>query len=453
MKVNHTIYGIILFLILIGLIYILNKNKTNNNNNITEYFDSTPTPTPTKKLKNIPTPTPPYDLNNDYMIYEKSYFDLSGNNLNSKNDKTIKQCLISCANDKNCKGITIDSSSKVDSDVLNSKNYECYAIKDAKTCYSKLQGSGLQRSESQNYTTYLKKSVPSSGQLCLSDTNLGQPIMIKANHNLYLYIDNNKLYTTTQNKIEFDKLYDKAKFKIVNGLYGDETISIQPYNSNDLFLSHNFPREKGITLKRISRDDTDDMKKNSSFRIVSGLSNKGYSIKILNFPNMYFKLNNDNKEINEVSVDAIENKSNTTLNELSTFYIVKELDVVIDENLSKFDVDYSEINQEEEDTTSSLTQEDKYKLMKNKNLNTLDRQYLMLDNQYKKINDLEFLHTSNISKIGREFANQSARLALGKYIKEKDEIDLLKETTTVTPGFNMPSVDNIRAQTQSLTQS
>ncbi len=84
--------------------------------------------------------------------------------------------------------------------------------------------------------------------------------------------------------------------------------------------------------------------------------------------------------------------------------------------------------------------------MKNKNLNTLERQYLMLENQNKQINNLEFLHTSNISKIGREFANQSARLALGKYIKEKDDIDILKEKTSITPGFNMPSVDSFRGK-------
>ena len=434
MKVNHTIYGVILFLILIALIYILNKNK--NNKIITEYFDSTPTPSPSQT---------PYNLNKDYVVYEKSYFNLDGSKLQNK---TLDECLKSCNNEKKCKGITIDSSNNVGID--SSDKFTCNIIKDTKTCYSKFQGSGLQRSESQNYTTYLKKSVPSSGQLCLSDTNLGQPLMIKAKHNLYLYIDNNKLYTTKQPKIEYDKLYDKAKFKIVKGLYGLDTISIQPYNSSNLYLTHNFPREKSISLKQINDDDTntnlEDLKKNASFRIVSGLSNKGYSIKILNFPNMYFKLNNNNKEINEVSIDSIENKSNTELNELSTFYIVKELEVVKDEDLGKFENDYSEEIQEEEDSVSSLTQQDKYKIMKNKNLNTLERQYLMLENQNKQINNLEFLHTSNISKIGREFANQSARLALGKYIKEKDDIDILKEKTTITPGFNMPSVDSFRGK-------
>ena len=84
--------------------------------------------------------------------------------------------------------------------------------------------------------------------------------------------------------------------------------------------------------------------------------------------------------------------------------------------------------------------------MKNKNLNTLDRQQLMLENQNKQINNLEFLHINNISKIGREFANQSARLALGKYIKEKDTIDLLKQNKPITPGENIPSIDTIKAQ-------
>jgi hypothetical protein len=430
MKINHTIYGIILFLSLLVLIYLL---KTNTNNT-TEYFQDPPPPSPT--LSSFTN-----QINNDYIIYEKSYFNLD----NVLNDKTLKECLTICNKNKKCKGITIDSSIKIDNIDTDTNIYKCYMITDTDTCYSNLQGSGIQRSDAENYTSYLKKSTASSSKLCLTTENMGKTFTINNQNDIYWCLNNNQLYGIDKNKIEFDKLYDNTKFKIVAGLYGSGTISFQLLNLNNMYLTHNFPRDKKIVLKQLTDSSSQDFKKNASFRMVSGLSNKGYSIKILNFPNMYFKINGS-KHMNEIIIETIESKNNKELNNASTFFLSDELVVIKNEELHNFNADYAEDIEDENNSVPSFTQEDKIKRMKNKNINTLDRQNLMLENQNKQINNLEFLHINNISKIGREFANQSARLALGKYIKEKQTIDLLKENKPIKPGENIPSIDTIRAQ-------
>jgi hypothetical protein len=72
--------------------------------------------------------------------------------------------------------------------------------------------------------------------------------------------------------------------------------------------------------------------------------------------------------------------------------------------------------------------QDKIKKMRSKNLYTLDKQSNLLENQTNTINDYNFTQKTDISDISREFANQSANLALTKYLEEKNDIDNLKKS-------------------------
>jgi hypothetical protein len=78
------------------------------------------------------------------------------------------------------------------------------------------------------------------------------------------------------------------------------------------------------------------------------------------------------------------------------------------------------------------------------NNNYLDKQSIILENQNNRIKNMENVHFANISKIGREFANQSAKLALSKYMKEKDDIEVLK-STGISSVDSMPSVKSFRS--------
>ena len=96
--------------------------------------------------------------------------------------------------------------------------------------------------------------------------------------------------------------------------------------------------------------------------------------------------------------------------------------------------------------SGNLTPEEKANKMKHKNLYNLEKQALMLENQMKMINSYDFIHKNNISNIGREFANQSANLALSKYLQEKDDVNLSAKNSSsiVNNGLNTPSVSQFK---------
>ncbi len=406
-------YGIILFLILLGLIYLLNKK--NDSSSITEGFTA----------------------NNNFIIYEKAYFDLDTKQ--PLGEKTKETILNKCMKDNNCKGITFDTES----------NY--YIIKNTNTCYSTFLGSGIQKADAVNYTTYLKKTVPVSDKLCITSSLIDSTFFTIGNKNkLYLCAIDNQLYGIDKNKIQFNKMYENCRFKIINGLYSspsNPTISIKlatTGSEGNLCLTHNFPRSKNLVFKDIKSSDTDAIKKSATFRLVSGLSNEGFSFKLIDIPNTFLRFENQ-KNNTRVIVATIDNKNNIETNDLATFYMNEEIEKVeITPETMEKEATYSDDLEEEveNEPVSSVSKEDKIKRMKNKNMSVLERQSFLLEEQNKKINSMELVHIGNIGKISREFANQSAQLALGKYLKEKNDMEVLQKNNP----DNTPSVEKFRGR-------
>jgi hypothetical protein len=411
---KHTIYGVVLFLILLGLIYLLNK-KNNVIIDIEEGFKG---------------------VVDNFITYEQAYFDLDNKFPLDEKIKTKDDVLNSCMKDKNCMGITFDDD-----------NY--YIIKNINTCYSSLLGSGIQKADAKNYTTYLKKSVPLSDKLCLTSATRGSFFTIGSKNNLYLCAIDNQLYGVDKNKIQFNKISDNSRFKIVSGLYSSSTNPTISFklesgtSSSNLYISHNFPRSKNIILKEIKSGDSEVVKKSATFRLVGGLSNEGFSIKLLDIPNTFLRFETQ-KNNTRVIATTIENKNNIETNDLATFYMMKEIEKVdiTPESIEEETKHTIDDEVEDEMPVSSITKEEKIKRMKNKNMSVLEKQTMLLEEQNKKINNMELVHLGNIGKISREFANQSAQLALGKYLKEKNDIDILQKNNP----DNTPSVEKFRGR-------
>jgi hypothetical protein len=201
------------------------------------------------------------------------------------------------------------------------------------------------------------------------------------------------------------------------------------------YVVHDYPRKDYLFLKEIDENNVNDKKK-ASFKITESLLKKGVSFKIVDFENIYVRIENSSLTSDNVILSQLINSSDQ---EAGTFYIKPgkndESDLVESENQQKL-----------KDDIQSLSDEEKFKLMKKNNSNKLEIQKLNLEKQNRQIDDMNYYHLNNINFVGREFANQSARLALGKYIKEKDTIDLLKQNKPITPGENIPSIDTIKAQ-------
>ena len=82
--------------------------------------------------------------------------------------------------------------------------------------------------------------------------------------------------------------------------------------------------------------------------------------------------------------------------------------------------------------------------MKTLNLYKIDKQNSLLDNQTNMISAYDFIHNNNISNISREFANQSAHLALSKYLQEKDNIEKIKNSNDNNLVDNSPSINKLK---------
>ncbi len=275
---------------------------------------------------------------------------------------------------------------------------------------------------------------------------------------MYLYMNlENNLASINKFKVQIDNLYNNTKFTFVNGLYGKGNVSIKcnDLKGNSLYLIHNFPSRKQLSFQKISSDDSVDIKKRASFRLVSGLSGNGFSIKLFGITDTYIKVIGSNRKNDTVIADRIIlNNDNTDIvkKELASFRFTSEIIRTNPtpsgtEKPDKYIPNYDVLNEENDEETakiSKVTKEEKIKLLKNKNINYLDKQSMILENQNNRIKNMENVHFVNINKIGREFANQSAKLALSKYMKEKDDIELLK-STGVSSVDSMPSVESFRS--------
>jgi hypothetical protein len=431
MEINYKLYAIFLFIIILVLIYLLNRTPTDYNELIEEIKEG-------------------FEVD-DYIELDNVYFDLS-NIVNLSEETNIEDILKKVDIDKKCNGITVLKST------ANTYN-KYYKITNLNSSYSELQGSGEQRLNSTKYKTYIKKSVAGSSKLLITKDNIESNFFnIRGKSNMYMGIKDDHLCGINKSEVQISNLYDNVKLKFVNGLYGTDNISIRLYNNNlpnDMYITHNYPVNRKLTLKKITLTDGDEIKKKASFRVLSGLTQEGISFKILGFENIYFKLAGNNNKIDSIIVEKILNDRDRNANELiqlqklATFYFSPDIEVInpgtnINDLATNLMANDMTTNNEDDNSVSSVTKEDKIRILKNKNMNSLEKQSFIIDTQNKKIKDMELLHFSNIGKIGREFANQSAKLALAKYLTEKDDIDLLNSKGLV-PGSNMPSVQSFKS--------
>ena len=427
---NHQIYGILLFVSILLLIYLLNKNYTQRNQdiiynvNMTEGFDSSPTPNP---------------ILDNYIEYDNTYFDIGPEN--EIKNRTLEELLMECDNNPNCYGITKLKNSK------NDDNTSFFNIKNINSCKTQYQGSDLEKELSKNYITYIKKDFPNSDKLCL---NLNEQIKefskLNSISSIYGYNDlvwtikNNKIELITAALIDVNNYYNLCKFKIVEGLYGKNTISIK-YEIDGFptqYVVNEYPKKNYLFLREIKDNDL-DWKKYASYKMVNGLSKEGFSLKVLGFPDIYVIANGKTPNLlNIVSIELTDDDTKT----LGTFFIKPELTKEInDENSSDFSKKLNDTNND-----INLSIEEKTKKMKSKNLYTLEKQAAMLENQMNMINSFDFIHKNNISNIGREFANQSANLALSKYLAEQENIKSAGDNwnSILANGSNMPSVSKFK---------
>ncbi len=415
MKVNYQIYGLLLFIGLIILILLLNKNNSNpksingNQQQLTEGFEN--------------------QIDN-YELMDSSFFDLGVTPWNNMN---LEEALQKCSNVSSCIGIT---RKKKESGTTSQEtdNTETFPILSKGPCHTKFVGGPLQKSKAPNYMSYIKKMSASSVK-CLNDKTIENYLSFATKNNLYWCVDNkdNSLKLLSASRIAQNKLFSKANFKIVSGLFAEGSVSIQvsktlsdsETSEPTYYIVHDYPKQEHLFLKEIGENES-DLKKKASFKMIPGLIKEGFTLKIIGFNDMYFKYIGESMTVGNISDSEKESATFFTMTPISEETTMNELEKKNDDEIKNVD----------------LSPQEKFLKMKNKNLLSLEKQQIMLEEQNKKINNFQFMHIGNIGRISREFANQSAELALSKYLREKESIDeLSKKNKSID---NIPSVDSLK---------
>ena len=140
---NHQIYGVLLFAIVIILIYLLNRNES--------------------KLENFAN-----NVVDDYVIYDNAYFDFDDGQKNI----TLESALTQCNQNNYCYGVSKLKGKTPADDVF-------FPISKLDFCRTKYQGSDLEKSESKNYISYIKKNASNQDFMCITDDNLINKTMLK----------------------------------------------------------------------------------------------------------------------------------------------------------------------------------------------------------------------------------------------------------------------------------
>jgi hypothetical protein len=450
---DHRIYGIIIFAGIILLIYLLNYNYIYQNKE-GFYGVSDSTSTSTSGSASPPTSSVTEEkLLEGYNIYDNTYINLSNLIVPETESQrvSLKDALILCNKNTNAIGVTKDKT------VLN----KYYLISKNDYCKTQYMGSDLEKDKVLNFKTYIKKSIINSDLMCINDNLFDKRyISIGGNNNLYWMVDNdNKIQSVDISKIDITGKYIKTRFKIVKGLSGTNTVSFKYVEGNhpDRYVVNDYPKKSYLYLREINSNEL-DWKNKASFRISPSLTyssseastntnimtfdnKKKYSLKIIGFPNMYIIANEISKNfLNIISSETIATETYEKTDFMFLPELTKESILQIEQTLTETD--------ESSNGDNDLTPTNKFEKMKTKNLYTLDKQSNMLDNQNGMMNAYDFIHTNNMSNIRREFANQSAILALSKYIEEKENMEeMQKDSTGFSPqGLpdNTPSVSSIK---------
>ena len=430
--------GIIIFISILLFIYSINSYNRNNWKNYNN--------------KNIEGFTL-NELGRNRELYHEvsnSYFGLDEKH--KLESVTLNEAMEKCNIRNDCLGITRkNTTQRFNPD----EREDYYIIRDTGRCRTKYFGSAFEKNEASKYTSYIKKSVGNVESLCITDETIdkGMKVSIESNDNL-IVLGLNETNNINPNIVGYSKpsikvnnLYPLTSFKIVKGLVGDGTISIQHADDKykSFYVSHNFPKTNHITLKQV-RTNQKDLARMATFRIVPSLNKKGgFSLRLLDFPDVYVRLEGNKRNNDNLMVAPRKGLGTNEFNNHSTFNIRNELNQTSFDDMESSETTGKNILEDDENNVNILNPQDKFRIMKNKNLFTLDKQSVILENQNKKLRDFSFIHSGNINKIGREFAKQSADIALSKFLEDKDEILLLEKklNSKNMSGDNIPSIKNM----------
>jgi len=403
---NHQTYGILLFLLIITLFYLLNRsNKLEKREGFVD------------------------GSNEKYHEYQSSYFNDSEPRGDKWKDQTLEQCFKTCDNDKKCLGVSRQ--------VYDSANLKatCYPIYSTKSCKSTHQGSGQERTNARNYNSYIKKTLEDHEHLCLAANNLNRDLSIICTNDLYWLLEDEKMVGYSSTYIEIDERYRQAGFKIVDGLAGDGTVSFEPLNNkySNHCVVHQYPRKEQLFIMEKSKLKTVNDKARASFRVSQGLNGQGLSIRIIQYPEVYVQFENKKKKGDRLIAVPIE--KNRHLYDLATFYFH---DVIDKKNIS------DSVKQMEESDVLVVTPQEKNRKARTKNLHSLEKQKALLESQNQQILNFDFTQANQVNYIGRELAKQASHIELGNYLQEQESFALLQKKLGKTnqTGDNMPSKEN-----------
>ncbi len=373
----------------------------------------------------------------NYDVFDNSFFDLSVTPWTNIN---LEEALQKCYATPSCVGITRKKKSVNPNESASddTENNETYPILKLEKCNTVFMGSPLEKSKAQYYKSYIKKSSANKN-ICLNENTIKNYFSFtnKANLHWCLNDTDKSIRLLSAPRIRQANILSKAHFKIVTGLFSNDSISIQvSKTTNDTesesteplyYVYHDFPKQEKLLVTEMIENDT-ALKKKASFKMVHGLTKEGFSLKLIGLPDYYVK--NVNNELMVGTINAAEKED-------ATFYTISPIEE------QSYDNKESE-ETENENATIDLSPQEKFLKMKNKNLLSLEKQQLMIEEQNKKIKNYQFVHFGNIGRISREFANQSAELALSKYLKEKESIDEIANKNKNKSIDNTPSVTNLK---------
>ena len=236
-------------------------------------------------------------------------------------NKNLAQCKEECDNDDKCIGFARDA-------INDEKQGNCYLVNSIGDCHSNKKGNANQRYTALNYNSYVKTSYKDNYILskCFNNKLLNKSIHINSHlhPNKYLSIKDNNLYFLKYPNKGFD-FKKNTTFKIVNGLSGSGTVSfiiLDNFNEN-YYLCTN-PEAKYLELKPIDLNNTKE-KEYASFELLTGLANKNkVTIKKYNSSTNQielFLILNNNKEP-RISLTRLDDIDSREKREKATFNLI-----------------------------------------------------------------------------------------------------------------------------------
>lgn len=243
-------------------------------------------------------------------------------------NKTLAQCQKDCGDlGDSCIGFTRDN---IDDDMEGS----CYPRTNLSICHSIRKGNAQQKENASKYNTFIKSNKVSNQKTkCLGADNLTLNRLVYINSyskpDYYICNDNNsvKLKKYEFNGSQFKK---QCEFKIVEGLAGEGTVSIQIMDNYDekYYISDDGSGRVSLIPIRTGQDNRSTLtnRNRASFELIDGLADihnisfKTYSLTGNNKYLMMYNETSDSPRLKFVSLSQAKAKP-----KLSTFDIVDNI--------------------------------------------------------------------------------------------------------------------------------